>query len=92
MIYKNTKYGNINDVVVVEMGTGDVHMVGSHKVNESVHLSLRSGEPLPIGNILNKKFKTMDEFSPEIVFIFNKIESLDALIDILLGCRKEMTK
>lgn len=92
MITKNAKYGETNDVVVAEMGTGDVLMIGSQKAeNGSVHLAFKTTEtPQPINVIVDTKVKSYDEFQPEIVFIFNKVESIDSLISMLQNCRDEM--
>ena len=88
MITKNAKYGKTKYVVVAEMGTGDVHMIGSEKAeNGSVHLAFKTTKtPQPV----DTKVKSYDEFQPEIVFIFNKVESIDSLISMLQDCRSEM--
>lgn len=92
MIRKNSKYGETNDVVVAEMGTGDVHMLGSEKAEDgSVHLAFRTTDtPKPINVIVDTEVKSFDEFKPDIVFIFHKVKSIDSLINMLKDCRKEM--
>ena len=43
MITKNATYGKTKGVTVVELGTGDFHMVMSEKFDDEVHLILVIG-------------------------------------------------
>lgn len=91
MINKNATFGKTENVVVCELGTGDVWMVGSEKGNNGeVILALKTTEPREINVKENSEVCSYDEMKPEIVFIFNKVESLDALIGMLQDCREEM--
>lgn len=91
MIIKNATFGKTENTIVCELGAGDVFMLGSKKGNNGeVILALKTIEPREIGIKRKTDINSFDELQPEIVFIFNKIESLDALIDTLLDCRTEM--
>lgn len=94
MIIKNAEYGNTKNVVIAEFGKGDVHMIGSEgDENGGVHLAFKTTkEPQPINVIVDTNVSSYDEFQPEIVFIFNKSESIDSLISMLQECKKEMVK
>lgn len=91
MITKNGIYGKTENVVVVELGTGDCHMVMSEKLNNEVHLTLRTTEPNEINSDLPPILEgvTFDDLKPEIAFIFRKVESIDSLIHMLKLCRDE---
>ena len=94
MINKNCIYGKVTGVTVAEFGTGDIEMNGSEKdKNGSVHLAFKTVEtPGIIGKKVKSTYKTFDEMQPEIVFIFNKIESIDSVINMLKDCRKDFKK
>ena len=92
MIRTKSDYGKTKDIMVCEMGTGDIHMLGSEKAeNGSVHLAFKTTkEPQPINVILPTNCDSYDEFKPELVFIYNKVESIDSMISMLQDCRTEM--
>ena len=92
MITKNAQFGKTTDVVVCEMGTGDVWMVGSEKgENGETMLAMKTVlEPRPINVIEKASVESFDEMKPELVFIFNKTESIDSVINMLLDCKAEM--
>jgi len=91
MIKRNATYGKTKNVVVVELGAGDVHMVMGEKAEDkSVHLTLRTTEPRPI-NITQEieDGVTFDDLKPEIAFIFHKVESIESFINMLKDCKTE---
>lgn len=92
MITKNAQFGETTDVVVCEMGTGDVWMVGSEKgENGETIMAMKTVlEPRPINVIEKASVESFDEMKPELVFIFNKVESIDSFINMLLDCKAEM--
>lgn len=94
MIHKNANFGNTKNIMVCEMGIGDVWMVGSVKgENGETVLAMKTiAEPKPINVIENASVNSFDEMEPELVFIFNKIESIDSLINMLKDCKSEMEK
>lgn len=94
MIDKTATFGKTKDVMVCTMGTGDVWMVGSEKgENGETILALKTvDEPHPIDVIEKASVKTFYEMEPELVFIFNKVESIDCMIHMLEDCKKEMSK
>ncbi len=91
MITKNANYGKTKNVTVLELGTGDCKMAHSKFQNNEVHLAFKTTEPNPINVALEPypKGTTMNDIQPELVFIFRKIESIDAVIYMLNSCRKE---
>lgn len=91
MIEKNATYGKTDNVVIVKLGKGDVHMIMSEKSEDnSVHLAFRTTEPHSINEIREiEDGITYDDLKPEIVFIFNKVEGIDSLIEMLKDCKKE---
>lgn len=92
MITKNAKFGETTNVVVCEMGTGDVWMVGSEKGKKGeTMLAMKTVlEPKPINIIEKASVESFDEMKPELVFIFHKTESIDSLINMLQDCKAEM--
>ncbi|NCC88323.1 MAG: hypothetical protein EOM05_10770 [Clostridia bacterium] len=91
MIIKNATFGKTENVTILEMGTGDVLMIGSKKgVDGEVVLALKTTEPKEIDVKLKTGFSSYDEMQPELVFIFNKAKSLNALIGVLNDCLAEM--
>jgi hypothetical protein len=94
MIHKNATFGQTKNIMVCEMGTGDVWMLGSEKgENGETVLAMRTvAEPRPINVIEKASVETFDEMQPELVFIFNKVESIDSFINMLRDCKAEMVK
>ncbi len=94
MIHKKAKFGNTKDIMVCEIGTGDIYMIGSEKgeKGETVLAFKSQKEPKPINVIEKASVESFDEMEPELVFIFNKVESIDSIISMLNGCKEEMLK
>jgi len=92
MITKDAQFGNTKNVVVCEMGTGDVWMLGSEKgKNGETVLAMKTvDEPRPINVIEKASVETFDEMKPQLVFVFNKVESIDSFINMLQNCKTEM--
>jgi hypothetical protein len=88
MIHKNAFYGSTSNVTVAEFN-GDILILNSKKTEvNSVHVVFQSDET-------THKPNTKVEIGgiyPEIVFMFRKPESIDALINKLLEARSELTK
>ena len=94
MIHERGNYGKTKNIAIAEFGTGDIQMVGSKKgKNGETVLAFKTHEkPHPINVKEKSDWKSFDEMKPEIVFIFNKIESIDSLISMLEDCKSEMNK
>jgi hypothetical protein len=92
MITKNAKFGNTENIMVCEMGTGDVWMLGSKKgkKGETVLAMKTVTVPRPINVVLKASVESFDEMKPELVFVFNKVESIDSFINMLKDCKTEM--
>jgi len=92
MINKKADFGNTKGIMVCELGTGDVWMLGSEKgENGEVVLAMKTqAEPRPINVIQKASVETFDEMNPELVFVFNKVESIDCMIAMLNDCREEI--
>ena len=76
MITKNTNYGNINGVTVVEFGKGTLSVTNG--INPKGHKSLliKQSEFSPIGE-KGDFHETSDDFKPEIAIVFHNKESFD---------------
>jgi hypothetical protein len=94
MIVKKAKFGETDNVTVIELGTGDVHMLGSElgENGETVLALKTTKEKGEIGVKVNTNAKSFDDMNPEVAFIFNNPDSIDALIMMLKGCKSEMIK
>ena len=90
MIHKKATYGKTEDIMVVEMGSGDIQMCGGTKDDFGrVHLCLKTTEDAREINVsYDNDFKSFDEMKPELVFMFSKVESIDSLIAMLEDCKK----
>ena len=91
---RKTDFGKTKNIMIAEFGTGDIWMLGSQKgENGETFLAFKTvKEPRPINVVEKATVKTFDEMKPELVFVFNKVESLDSLINSLKDCKKEMTR
>lgn len=89
-----TDFGKTKDILIAEFGTGDIWMLGSKKgkKGETVLAFKTTKELRPINVVQETSVKSFDEMKPELVFVFNKVESIDSLIGSLQDCRKEMIK
>lgn len=94
MIYKKADFGNTKGIMVCEMGFGDVEMHSSAKgaTGEVVLAFKNADRPHPINVVEKSPYKSFDEMQPELVFIFNKAESIDSVISMLEDCREELLK
>ena len=92
MIHKKANFGKTKDIMVCEFGTGDVWMIGSEKGEKGeIILALKTTtESNPINVREKASVDTFDEMEPELVFVFNKIESIDSMINMLKDCKIEM--
>lgn len=74
MITKNTNYGNINGVTVVEFGKGTLSVTNG--INPEGHKSLliKQSEFSPIGQE-GDFLETSDDFKPEIAIVFHNKEA-----------------
>ena len=94
MIHKKATFGKTKDIMICVMGTGDVKMIGSVKgeKGETMLAFKTVNEPHPIDVIEKASVKTFDEMNPELVFVFNKVESIECMIHMLEDCIEEMNK
>jgi len=94
MIYKKANFGKTKGIMVCEMGSGDVWMIGSERglKGEAILAMKTVSEPGPINVIQKASVETFDEMEPELVFIFNKSESIDSFINMLKDCKNEMVE
>ena len=92
MITKNATFGETQNVVVCEFGSGDVWMVGSELgENQETVLGFKTvKESKQINKLVETSIKSYDEMKPELVFIFNEVDSIDCLISMLGELKKEM--
>jgi hypothetical protein len=92
MIYKNAKYGEVENVTILEFGKGDI-LVCNASNDKYKHESIifKSQDPTPIGTE-DSTFtgKTTNEYAPEVMMIFTKPESIDVVIDHLQKCKDKL--
>ena len=69
MIYKNGKYGNIEDVVIASFGSGTISL-NSAEGSDHNSILLKTHEAMPIGDT-GIKYKDSDDFKPELVIAFD---------------------
>ena len=81
MSIKKLKYGNVENVTVVEFGKGTVSLVNTQNENYKL-LLIKEKEFSPIGEIGEFK-STTDEFEPQIVLAFKNRESFDVFKEFI---------
>lgn len=91
---KKVKFGNTNNVTLVEFGNGSVSFRGGYeKEGQSKFLLFKEGPPGNIGIERNKTIEAgADEFEPEIAFKFKNRESFDVFFDLLTIMKNEYLK
>lgn len=81
MIYLDASIGEVKNVTVLEFGKGDIHMyLGANSKEGRVDLYFKNGEVEEIGVGQAHEHMTIEELNPQIVMLFKKVESIDALI------------
>lgn len=82
MIHLNAQFNEFAPVVVMEFGKGDIHLTVLTDEDEKGNIiSLSNGKEMPIGKAINSEDGNPE---PPVAFmIFNKIESIDAMIGVL---------
>jgi hypothetical protein len=86
MIYKNAKFGE-HTCISVEFGSGDIE-VAFGVMDKSKFVCFKNIKKRKVGELISEEFKgNVSEAKPEVVIIFNRVESLDILIDFLIKMR-----
>lgn len=91
MIKKNVKIGEIKNVTIVEMGTGDILIAGIDWKDEGAHgILLSQDKPKDIENWNNVEtpIKSFEEAKDPVIIRFTRKESVDQLINSLLEVKK----
>lgn len=79
---KKMKYGNIENVNVVNFGFGTISInSGIGETHKSI--LMKTNDKMPIGNT-GIKYESSDDFNPEIVIAFHNKESFDVFFDIVM--------
>ncbi len=87
MIHKNIKYGNVENVTVVEFGKGKLSITDG--TNDGyLSLLIKSKEFSTIGEVSGDE-KTSDEFKPEVAIVFHNKESFDVFSEYVENIRKK---
>jgi len=91
------QYGNHESILQVQFGIGDIRMDKAQYPAESpneVHLVISQGEPGEIGREHNDlRGKTTDEINnPQVVFTFDKPESITSVIHTLIELQRDLFK
>ena len=91
MIKRNVKYGNEN-ITLVELGFGDIHLYTGIKKNEFSDFVLKSGPQVPVGKFSKKTEKVVEKskMKTEIVMRFHNINSIDLFIKELKSLKEQM--
>ena len=97
MIDHNVTYGTVEGVTVLQFGTGDIRMhavkYGPEQGPEFPYAGVifKNDEPQPIGTVQPKvEQQTSNDVQPEVVMIFTKVASIDALIETLQEARQDL--
>jgi hypothetical protein len=89
MIYKNTIYGNTEDVTVAHFGEGTISITNggneSHKC-----IAMKSINKHKIGECIGGEISS-DEFKPELVIAFTNKESFDIFYEYVEEIKKQFT-
>ncbi len=92
-IEKKIFYGE-HEVVLAVFGDGKIELNNTYAFTnekDEVHVLFKSVEkPQKINRKMNKTYKSVDEFAPEIVFVFRSPESISSLINQLKDAKKEL--
>lgn len=95
MIHSNIKYGNTENVTVVEHGCGTIVMNSSegedhHAINiKTAPYRGEVGAELPNEAV---KGETIDLFKPEVVLVFRTLEGLEVLQDYINHVRNQFKR
>jgi len=89
MVQKNMNFGNVVDITIAEFGTGDI-LVGTGYTNNVGFCSFKNQEVHQIGWVNEEKLGADMRFEDiDFLMVFNKIESLDVVIEGLMKIRKD---
>jgi len=90
MSIKKGKYGNIEDVTIVEFGFGTISIVNG-KADKHKSLFIKQKEFSPIGE--KGEFKSnSDEFEPQIAIVFHNKESFDVFKEYVDNIERQFTE
>lgn len=77
MIYKNVKYGNIEDVTVVEFGNGTLNLVDREHIEEGSRSILIKQQDIKEIGLVGPKVDIGDDFKPDLVLFFKNREGFE---------------
>lgn len=91
MIRRNDKYGNVEDVTIVEFGYGTLSITNSIANDYSYQSLLIKSQSAPqkIGSIGGIKHENSDDFNPELAIVFHSEESFSVFEEFVKNIRKE---
>lgn len=90
MIRKNAQFGTIRVQSLAEFGKGDIQVIDAKGDNYAAVL-FRNDIPHKIGDTdPSTAGITTDQFKPEIVLLFDNIESIDVVIEAFLNARNTL--
>jgi hypothetical protein len=91
---KNEIFENKDFLTTCVFGAGDIIITGFIDSNYTTGISFSNSEiKHTIGeSILECVGKPLSEIDPKVMFIFNKVESIDVLIDILKGLKNKINE
>ena len=94
MIHKKANFGNTKGIMICEFGKGTIIMNGSGKgADGRVVLAFKTADEPGVMHVVSKThYESFDKMKPELVFMFEKAESIDRLISILNDCKADLLK
>lgn len=92
MIHKNTTFGALENVTVLEFGKGDIMIThGDNEKHQSVHF--KTTESFEVGQVhKNPEGATSDDFKSEIIMTFDNPNSIDVLMEYLQIAKETLFK
>lgn len=75
-------FGKVQDVVIAQFGKGTIEVVFAEKKEFKCLLLKSRAEPAEIGELM-QKYKTSDDFKPEIAIVFHNRESFEVFKEMV---------
>lgn len=94
MIIKNQQYGISQNVTIADFGLGDIIVADGYVLEtKQGSLLLANDQPGDIGrDHEDRKGKSTDEFTQDIIFTFANTESVDVIIEALQRVKVQINK
>jgi hypothetical protein len=90
MIHQNMKLGETDNMTVLQFGTGDIGIVEALNKENTSLVMFSNIRPRKIGSKILIKAKTLDDLKPQVIMIFDSIESIDTVMRSLRRAKKRL--